>query len=748
MPFTLARCRRQRNSFALATAAIALAAAGRPAHADNDAVGYDTPEVVVQALRGAKQSDLDVSTQVVSAEEIGRSPETSVEEILQKIPGVLMPQLPAGALHPTGDPIEIRGFGSTPGRTLVMVDGIPFSDPFFRYTDWQKIPNDAIDRIEVIRGGGATTLWGNMAMAGVINIVTRQPQPDELRGSVGYGSFNTFKGNVAATLLSTGDLTVGLDLGGNTSDGFNKVPDSERSPIFGDTSSNSKDGTLGFYYKPSDDRQYYLKFGGHWAHEQGLQEVIANNDWGTYDVRMGGNADFGSIGRVEVNSFFEQWHYATQNASDQCYNQFPIVVAATSKCPGNIASPATASSYLGQIENAPYSTAGGSVVWKPMLDAMPALHDVLFGADGRVTGAVDEISIFSRSNPLAATVAKPPIDIHGQHQFQGIFGQGTYRLDDLPVDLTLGLREDFWQVTGGSVNGSPLSGNSRDHFDPRFGIRYQVTPDVALRGAVYEDFDAPGMNQSFRSYLSGSSLTLGNPSVMPETNLGGEAGLAYDDHRFKVEVTGFYNTLDNFIQSGKICNSAAACGGIAIPAAFGSGASYSSITKNFNAGNARIAGGEILAGWQVDDSLNLAASWTRTAAEITDNSTLAQTIGAALANTTLPVDKQLGGVPAWIATASATWRVTPALSLSGVLRSNPHFWTGTNHLTSGLNSSVTTVDLGANYRIAPSYELFFAAQNIFNVTYLTTAYNDGAGYGSPSNIGTPFNVFGGIRVSF
>jgi outer membrane receptor protein involved in Fe transport len=705
-------------------------------------------EITVQALRGTKLSDLDVSTQVVTAEQIEQTPASSVSEILQKIPGVLMPQLPAGELHPTGDPVEIRGFGSTPGRTLVMVDGIPFSDPFFRYTDWQKIPNDAIDRIEVIRGGGATTLWGNMAMAGVINIVTREPQPGELRASLGYGSFNTVKGNLAATLYSDDKIRIGADLSGSRTDGFNKVPDSQNSPIFGDTASNTKDGTISAYYDPSEDAHFYVKLGAHWMHEQGLQEAIANNDWGTYDARMGGSLDLEKIGRLELNTFFEQWHYATQNASDQCYNQFPVLVAASSKCPGNIASPATASSYLGQIENAPYSTAGGSLVWKPHLDAGLGLRDVLVGVDGRITGATDELAIYSRANPVSPIIGKPPIDVHGQHQFEGVFAQATWEVPGLPLAATLGLREDLWQVTGGSVNGSPLSDNSAAHFDPRFGLKYQVTPTISLRGAVYEDFDAPGMNQSFRSFLSGSSLTLGNPSVQPETNLGGEIGAAYDDRRLKVEVNAFYNTLDNFIQSGKVCNSTAACASVIIPSAFGLGSAYSSITKNFNAGKARIAGGEIISSYQVSDTLSVSASWTRTAAEITDNGTLAQAIGTALANTTLPVNQQLGGVPAWIATASATWEIIPDLSVTGLLRSNPHFWTGTNHLTSGLNSSVTTVDLGLRYRVSRQVQLFFDAQNIFNVNYLTSAANDGAGYSSPSNIGTPFNAFGGARVSF
>ena len=94
----------------------------------------------------------------------------------QPDPGRLVLTVPTGQLHPTGQPVSIRGFGSsTTINTLVMVDGVPINDPYFRTVDWSRISKNSVERIEVIRGGGATSLWGNMAMGGVINIVTRQP---------------------------------------------------------------------------------------------------------------------------------------------------------------------------------------------------------------------------------------------------------------------------------------------------------------------------------------------------------------------------------------------------------------------------------------------------------------------------------------------------------------------------------------------------------------------------------------------
>ena len=78
-----------------------------------------------------------------------------------RIPGIWTYTIPSGQLHPTGQPVSIRGFGSsTTINTLVMLDGVPINDPYFRTIDWSaRSRRTTIERVEVIRGGGATSLW-------------------------------------------------------------------------------------------------------------------------------------------------------------------------------------------------------------------------------------------------------------------------------------------------------------------------------------------------------------------------------------------------------------------------------------------------------------------------------------------------------------------------------------------------------------------------------------------------------------
>ena len=160
------------------------------------------PPVTVSAGRGSDLENLDVSTTVLTRKEVEAMPEAGIDQVVNRIPGIWTYTIPSGQLHPTGQPVSIRGFGSsTTINTLVMMDGVPINDPFFRTVDWTQISKNNIERVEVIRGGGATSLWGNMAMGGVINIVTRQPSRTGAQADVSYGMYNTANANLGGSVL-------------------------------------------------------------------------------------------------------------------------------------------------------------------------------------------------------------------------------------------------------------------------------------------------------------------------------------------------------------------------------------------------------------------------------------------------------------------------------------------------------------------------------------------------------------------
>jgi iron complex outermembrane receptor protein len=107
---------------------------------------------------------------VISEEDIRRSGATNIPDLLRMAPGLDVAQI-----NPSTWAISARGFnGQYSDKLLVLIDGRTVYTPTFSGVLWnaQDAPLDSIERIEVIRGPGAT-VWGANAVNGVINIITR-----------------------------------------------------------------------------------------------------------------------------------------------------------------------------------------------------------------------------------------------------------------------------------------------------------------------------------------------------------------------------------------------------------------------------------------------------------------------------------------------------------------------------------------------------------------------------------------------
>jgi iron complex outermembrane recepter protein len=114
---------------------------------------------------------------IITGADIRRSGATSIPEALRLAPGVEVERIDANKWA-----IGIRGFGTRLTRSvLVLIDGRTVFTPLFDGTYWevQDTFMDDIDRIEVIRGPGAT-IWGPNAVNGVINVITKSSK--ETRG--------------------------------------------------------------------------------------------------------------------------------------------------------------------------------------------------------------------------------------------------------------------------------------------------------------------------------------------------------------------------------------------------------------------------------------------------------------------------------------------------------------------------------------------------------------------------------------
>lgn len=196
--------RRKRTSRALLLTALTLAFVTFAA-AQNDVV--DVTSMSVEDLMNMKVTSVSKRTQkladaaaavyVITQEDIRRSGATNIPEALRLVPGIQVARIDENKWA-----ISSRGFnGRFANKLLVLIDGRSVYTPLFSGVYWnvQDVMLEDVDRIEVIRGPGAT-LWGANAVNGVINIITKSARDTqkllatagggtELRGSSGlrYG---------------------------------------------------------------------------------------------------------------------------------------------------------------------------------------------------------------------------------------------------------------------------------------------------------------------------------------------------------------------------------------------------------------------------------------------------------------------------------------------------------------------------------------------------------------------------------
>ena len=191
-------------------------------------VVYPGGEVVVTATRSRENIyEVPGSIRVISKKEIQRIPAQKVDEIIQYASGVNA--FRSGGIYTMRPVVTLRGLsGDEQGRTLVLLDGVPINKGDTGGVNWNRLDKNNIERIEIYRGPGSG-LYGNHAMGGVINIITRKPG-DEMSGNAGmsFGTYNTQKGNLYLGSRLSKKVWASASGFFTNSDGYNPVPDSLR----------------------------------------------------------------------------------------------------------------------------------------------------------------------------------------------------------------------------------------------------------------------------------------------------------------------------------------------------------------------------------------------------------------------------------------------------------------------------------------------------------------------------------------
>ena len=186
---------RVRRTPAPAAAPAAAPARGSPTTASGD-VTVELPSGIVTGttVTGA-------STTVITASDIERNPGQTIQDLLAREPGIQVRSL-FGGVNGAQSSIDMRGFGATAtNNTLVLINGRRLNDVDIAGVDLSTLPRDSIDHIEITRGNSGAVLYGDGAVGGVINIVTKtgKNQPPSARVASTFGSFNYAEGAASAS---------------------------------------------------------------------------------------------------------------------------------------------------------------------------------------------------------------------------------------------------------------------------------------------------------------------------------------------------------------------------------------------------------------------------------------------------------------------------------------------------------------------------------------------------------------------
>ena len=230
-------CRRRAGAWAVWAGALAAAWAAGPGWAQAvggagaagaGAAAPSAETVVVTGTRFAHEAAfLPYGISVVTGADIRRAGVTTVNEALVKLLGVPARQDLAGGGEYV---LDLRGFGATAASNqIVVVDGVRLSEGDTGGTRLSGIPIDAVERIEVLRGGG-TVLYGEGATGGVVIVTTKPGYGSGRRNSAqayaAYGSHATRELRAGGT-LAQGDFSLDLAANKRLSNGHRRNFDSD-----------------------------------------------------------------------------------------------------------------------------------------------------------------------------------------------------------------------------------------------------------------------------------------------------------------------------------------------------------------------------------------------------------------------------------------------------------------------------------------------------------------------------------------
>ena len=432
---------------------------------------------------------------IVGAPELAAVPGVNLDDRLRQVPGFSLFRRSSGLVaNPTTQGISLRGLGSTgASRTLVLWDGVPLNDPFGGWIYWTRVAPESIGQVEVTRGA-SSSVFGDRAMSGSISLFSKPIDARHYYGAIEGGN----RGQVlpaAGYWDRQGNWGFGAQARAFRFDGYFIVPPTIRGRV--DTPANVE-------FVTGDTRVDYTRG----AQRVGLKFDVIAEDRANGTPLQTNSTSIGSL----AGSYARQW--SRDSLAVTGFFQSQEFRAGFSAVPAT-----RATETLTFRQSVPAQAGGGSAVYRHSAGSWNGV----FGADvNRVNGVS-----YDFLNPAGVRAGGGTINQ------RGFFGQTDFRFKDLRVFL--GARE---QLTG--------LANRTQFFSPSAGFTYGRR-QWRTRGSVYRALRSPTLNELYREFRAGNTITQANPLMTPETLFGAEVGADWIGEKSRVGVTLFRSELNDII---------------------------------------------------------------------------------------------------------------------------------------------------------------------------------------------------------
>ncbi|MGE0394097.1 MAG: TonB-dependent receptor [Vicinamibacterales bacterium] len=672
-----------------------------------------TEQLVVTATRSEQRvADVPASVSVVSQEDILRSAAVVADDVLRQVPSFsLFRRTSSIAANPTAQGVSLRGIGpSGVSRTLVLLDDVPFNDPFGGNVFWTRVPLMNAERIEVVEGP-SSSLYGNYAMGGVINIVTNRPSPRTLIFKPQYGNRATPKMDLFASDV-WGRLGVTVDASALQTDGYAIAAPEERGAIDNEANVRFQNLSGRADYRVSDRVNVFFR-AGYFDEKRDNGKIGELNDTTWTTAQGGARVQLREGSTVQARLFYDH----------EDYHQNAFAVPA--------ATPPRSVTFLTLDKTVPSRAIGSLATWSRVLTFGGKPHVVTAGTDfRRIVGDSDErtYALATGLTPLIHRVAG------GRQRFVGVFGQDIVELNER-WQLTLSARVDSWRnydahnrettlATGlpTAAHRESLPDKSDTAVSPRVAVLYRLRSNVSLWGSVSRAFRAPTLKELYSPFRVGAVLTLSNEALDPERLTGGEAGIsAAPTEQLTVRGTVFTNRVSDAIANA-------------------------SVTANGLTRQVRNVGSTNISGVQLDGSYRFSPQWNASAAYVLDVAKVHR--GVADATGLDLTGRYLAQVPRHRASFEVNY-VNPAIAIVSL----EHQFVGHQfdddqniaRILPGLPDRTVVglpgfhmTNLTATRGLTRQASLFVGVQNLFGTEYYVGT--------NPTTIGTPRLVNVGIRL--